>query len=380
MRLCLTSAKLPSSAPLPIEAPARRWAKGPMRTSSSTSQDSRTLAMTRQRSPTTASTEPTPGADEALRADAAVAAKEDVGLQDDVLAELDVGIDERGRRVLHGHARQQMALQDPPPEIGLEGRQLDAIVDPRQLHLVLDLDWDDPAAVGMRQRDELGQVQLTGRRRGLQVADPGPQPGALERIQAAVDLLDGALSLGRVLVLDDPGDVAAGPDDPAVAPRVLRHRGGQGDGRFGRPAAFDEAAHGRGRQERRVAAQDDDLVRRTLHGRHGRLEGVPGAERRILDRPVHIVGEDAPDGLGGRRDEDQGASSGGLDRRLDDVGQHRTSAQRMEDLGASRAHPGPEPGRQDDDGRRGWMSRHRAAIPVRAWAGVGGHQVAEIFD
>ena len=120
-----------------------------MRTSSSTSHDSRTLATITAALADDGVDEPAAGADDGLGTDPRLAAQQDVGLEDDVLAELDVGIDEGRRRVLHGHAGQQVALEDAPAQVGLEGRQLDAIVDAGQLHLVVDLDRHHPAPVGV---------------------------------------------------------------------------------------------------------------------------------------------------------------------------------------------------------------------------------------
>ena len=70
-------------------------------------------------------------------------------------------------------------------------------------------------------RDEVGEVQLAGRGRRLQVADPAPEPGGVEGVQAGVDLGDLALLVGRVLVLDDPlHRPALVAHDPAEARRV----------------------------------------------------------------------------------------------------------------------------------------------------------------
>ena len=105
------------------------------------------------------------------------------------------------------------------------------------------------------------------------------------------------------------------------------------------------------------------------HGRDGRPERIAGALRRVLDDPVDgrrrrprgrasLAGETTTSGRSGR-------VAGGVD----DVGQHGPAAERVEDLGAPRSHPGAEPGGEDDDGGRRRASRHRAGVPVRAWAG-----------
>ena len=52
----MTSAKLPISAPAPIELPARRWANGPTEAPSATSDDSTTLVQTTQPAPIVLST------------------------------------------------------------------------------------------------------------------------------------------------------------------------------------------------------------------------------------------------------------------------------------------------------------------------------------
>ena len=77
------------------------------------------------------------------------AAEADVRLEGDVLGQLDGRLDVGGRRVVHRHAGQQVALVDLGPQVALGLGQLEAVVDAEQAAVVLD---DDRAARPRRPR------------------------------------------------------------------------------------------------------------------------------------------------------------------------------------------------------------------------------------
>ena len=132
------------------------------------------------------------------------------------------------------------------PHVPLGAGELAAVVDAGEPPVVLDLERRDQPAVLACHRDEVGEVQLAGRRARLEVADPAPQPRRVERVQPGVDLGDLALLVGRVLVLDDPLDGAAlGPHDTAEAGRDRarrRRRAPSPRGRARAPRAARRAA------------------------------------------------------------------------------------------------------------------------------------------
>ena len=124
-----------------------------------------------------------------------------------------------------------MRLVPADAQIPLSGGKLRSVVDAIEATVVLEGDRADEPAVLAGKPDELREVDLAGRGRGLQRGDPPAKPVGVEGVQPGVDLVPFQLVVGGVLRLDDPLDrpeVAA--DDP---PEVLRIRGedrGEGDG------------------------------------------------------------------------------------------------------------------------------------------------------
>ena len=123
-------------------------------------------------------------------------------------------------------------------------------------------DGRDQSAVLAGEADELGQVQLAGRRRRRQWLDPAAQPGGIERVQARVDLVVGELLLGRVLGLDDRlDDPELAADDPPELGRVGGEDRGEGDRGVVLAARLEDGFQVGGGDERNVAGQDEDLGR-----------------------------------------------------------------------------------------------------------------------
>ena len=148
------------------------------------------------------------------------AAQDDVGLEDDVLGQLDGVVEVDRRRVVHRHAGQHPALVELDPHVPLGPRELRAVVDAQQAAVVLDLERGDDPAVGAGGRDEVREVQLAGgRRRAGGRAIAGAASAASKAYRPALISLIAQLLVVGVLLLDDPLD-AAGlvADDAARGP------------------------------------------------------------------------------------------------------------------------------------------------------------------
>ena len=254
-RLFFTSAKLPSSAPLPIELPGRRWLNGPIETSSSTSDASRTLAQTRQSRPIVESMTSLFGPMTVPSPTVVVPPRMTFGSMTTSGASIDRRVDERRADVADRHAGRHVAGIDVEPEIVFCSVELCPVVDPEQRAVVLDLEGRDGPSVDSSEADELGEIQLPGPRRWHDVGDPVAQPRDVERVQPCVDLADRPLVIGRVLELDDALDRAfVVADDAAEARRIAASRPRRGPWRSGPRAAgrpAPRAAPGRGAGRRR---------------------------------------------------------------------------------------------------------------------------------
>ena len=249
-----------------------------------------------------------------------------------------------------------MRLVEPHAEAPLGGRQLRPVVDAVEPAVVVERDRADQAAVLAGERDEVGQVQLSGRGRRLERLDPAPQPGRVEGVDAGVDLV--ALELfGRGVVrLDDPLD---GPEvaahDPPETRRVGREHAGQRDRRVILATGLEHGVEVGAGHERDVARQHEDLGRLVRNGLECRPDRVSGAARGLLERERAAIDECRDDGLDRWRVDDDRTTRGSAVRGalpgVEDVVEHRTATQPVEDLGRRRAHPGAKPGREHDGDR-----------------------------
>ena len=111
------------------------------------------------------------------------------------------------------------------------------------------------------QSDHVGQVLFA-----LSVAAPdagqgGEQKGGLQAVDAAVDLAHGFLARRGIPLFDDADDVArVAPHNAAVARGIIQARRQHRKGRLLLPVCIEQAAQGRGAQQRHVAAQHQNVA------------------------------------------------------------------------------------------------------------------------
>ncbi len=336
--------------------PERRWLNGPTTASSSMTDDSAMLAQTWARSPDLRVDELAAGADDAAGPHARRAAEDDVGLDRDVHGEVHGPVDVGRGRVAHRDPGPHVGLVEAHPQAPLGRRELVPVIDAVEAAVVLEADRGDDPAVLAGEPHEVGQVQLAGRGRRLERRDPPAQPGRVEGVQPDVDLVALELLGRRVLGLDDPLD---GPEVAAHHAAERRRVGGVDAGeRDGGPvgaARLDDGLEVGAGHQRDVARQHDDLGRGLGDRRQRGPDGISRPARLVLQREGRLAVEGLGDrGHGRRVDDDRrragGAVSGGRPR-IEDVGEHRPAAHRVEDLGERGPHPRPEPGRHHDSDR-----------------------------
>ena len=226
--------------------------------------------------------------------DAGRAAQDDVRLERHVLGEVDAPVEVDRRGVAHRHAGPHVGLVEPDPQAPLGGGELAAVVDAVEPAVVLEGDGRDDPAVLARERDEIGQVELAGRRRGRQRSDAATEPGRIEGVQAGVRLVRLELLGGRVLRLDDPLDrpeLAA--DHAAEGRRVGGEDAREGDRGVVLAARLEHRLEVGAGHERHVAVDDEDLGRVGRDARRARRGPRPRSRAGIvLEREGRPIGED----------------------------------------------------------------------------------------
>ena len=301
-------------------------------------------------------------------------AEHDARLDRHVLADRDGGLDPGGCRVDDRHAGAHVAFVDADAHLDLGVGELDAVVDAEQRPVVVDLEAGDRPVVGSREAHELGQVELPGRGRRHEVPDARAEPGEVERVDPGVDLVAGELLRRRVTSLDDAAHAAAlVAHDPPKTARLVHADRDERERGLGLPARSDEVGHERGIEERHVAGEHDELGGRVRHRSEGGADRISGAARLLLERERGCGRERVAHGSGHRRHDDDRWALGERMGDIDDVGQHRASADRVQHLGDARSHPGPEPGGEHGD-REGpvGLAAHGVAGPPCADGGCSG--------
>ena len=291
------------------------------------------------------------------------------GEQHDVLGEGRADVDPGRRRILNGDARQLPAAHDHRVEASRRHGQLDAIVDT----------LDHPGRGRRNRRDTLPcRLQQPNRVRevllALRVVGPDQrqllaQRGCREDVGARVDLEDGQLVGGGVLLLGDLDECSAGvADDATVSGGVLDHRAQDGRGRGGCAMGGDESGERGGVQERDVATDHDDVALEIGgQGVDPQLDGAPGARSVVLvdnerlghqfeDRGRHRVAlvPHHRDRVGRRQ----------LTRGRQHMPDQRNPGERMQHLRPRTLHARALPGGENDDGEAGVC--HATILPLAA--------------
>ena len=239
-------------------------------------------------------------------------------------------------------------------------RELDPRVDPLRLVRV-GRDVHGDALTGVDEpADGIGEVELAlgvGRRQALERRPEGVRP---EHVDGRVRLAHLELLGRRVARLHDRGEVAVGvPEHAAVAQHVVgderEHRGGGA----GCAVRIQKPAEQLGREQRRVAREDEHLVG-VPDGLARRADGVAGPERLLLHGDLE-AGERVR--RRGRRDDHERVGAE-RPRRLDDPVDHPAPENRVEVLHEGRLHARAEPSGHDHRGKSG---RHRPC--PRRWLG-----------
>ena len=227
-------------------------------------------------------------------------------------------------------------------------REVGAVVDAEQQRGVVDRMGGD----AVEQLERRGQVELALGVVGGQAREGVPQGGAVEGVDAGVDLADGELLGRRVawhLGLHHAlhGPVLAAHDAP-VARRVVELHRGDGRLRIGGRVSLDEVGERLGGDQRNVAVEDEHGRVAQVRGRG--LHGAAGPVGLGLDRELHAVGQVALERPLRPVDDHDLARPGGQ-RRGHRPRDHGLPAEVVQDLGRARAHAGALAGGEDDDGR-----------------------------
>ncbi len=171
-----------------------------------------------------------------------------------------------------------------------------------------------------------------------------------KRHQPAIAQRDGAFAGAGVGLLADGDEVVALHDQTPVAGRI----GGAKAGNRKRRARGKRRAQPRQRcraNERRVAIDDQDIVRPAFDGRLRGEHRMRGATAFALNECSGIR-QDAPRFAGDvvlpGTDDDGGCGDAGLGDRIEDMGEQRLSGQRMQHFGPRRSHARALAGRQYD--------------------------------
>ena len=209
--------------------------------------------------------------------------------------------------------------------------------------------------VGPHDRQHIGQVELTLRVVGGDLAESGDERPTVERVDARADLADPHLELrgvARRLRLDHALDRAVGrPHHPAVAARVIEHRRRQRRRRARAGVRLGQPGQRLRVDQRMIRVQHDHRVRR-LDLRHRRLHGISRAQRLRLHRHRHLAVEHGRQRPVGPLDHDHLPRAGSAGSRHR-PGDHRPATHLVEQLRRSGAHPRALPGSKNDNDRRG---------------------------
>src|SRR5690606_28104384 len=134
-----------------------------------------------------------------------------------VTADGDLHIDPGGGRVDDGGTPAHGGLHGATVEFSAGLGELVPVIDTGEFARIGGDVSADRVALAAGDAEDIGEVELALRVVGLQLGEGGPQDGRVEGEHTGVDLGDGALLIGGVLLLDNRGDLTVGvADDAAV--------------------------------------------------------------------------------------------------------------------------------------------------------------------
>ena len=209
--------------------------------------------------PTTESTTRV-GTDHRAGSDHRATFEDRAGEQPHIGLELDGRVDVGAIGIDHRDALAHPAGVDALTQLGLRGRELDAVVDAEHfggvgLHRV------NRVSRAAQHLDRVGEVVLALHVLGAQPAQRGCEQVATEAVDRGVDLVDRAFLVRRVGLLDDAIDAAVRvAQHPPVAVDVGRSGREDRGRRVGDPVLGRERGKSLGTQQRRVAGHDDEVV------------------------------------------------------------------------------------------------------------------------
>ena len=190
-----------------------------------------------------------------------VAAQElDVGLDDGVGADADLGVDDAGLGAEDGDALGHEALCRVQAHGGVEVHHLGDGVGAEDFVDALGLDGDDAFAVGDQHGGDVGEVELAVGVVGGEGVELAEEGFGFEAVDAGVDLGRRQLVGHERLLLDDGGDfglAGCGAQDAAIAGGVVGDGGEDGHGGVFAEVELADRGDGLRADERDVAGEDE---------------------------------------------------------------------------------------------------------------------------
>ena len=307
--------------------------------------------------------QPGVGAELGARTHHAPALQQRAGEQGHVGRQLDGGVDVGALGIEHGDPEAQPALVGAAPQLGLGPGELHPVVDALGLGRVVRHHALDPVAGVVQHPDDVGQVVLALGVLGAEPAQGGGEHAAAEAVDRRVDLVDGALVLGGVGLLDHPvHPVVGAADDAAVAGRVVEPGGQHGAGRLGPRWAATSAATVAGRSS--GVSPGSTRTSPSSSSRSSSPNTVSPTLHRVAGAALHVLLDEVEvqvgrlllqllrDPLGAVADDDHGPAGIAVGQRVEHVEEHGPAAQQVQRLGPGRAHAHALTGGQHDGGQR----------------------------
>ena len=190
---------------------------------------------------------------------------------------------------------------------------------------------------------DVGEVLLVLAVVGRHPLDGVGEQRAVEGVAPGVELIDGALGLGRVALLDDPQEGAVGVAHDPPETREVAPRGQHGDRVARRLVPARQFAERLPAQQRHVTVGHDDRACQGANGLDDHPHGVPGAKLLLLDddvRPRYRGDGRRAHLFLGVPDHDREPLGGEVARGRERVPEQGPPAQRVQHLGGAGLHPG----------------------------------------